>query len=457
MLRRAIRRVMAYLRELVFLAPVLALLPAAVLDIGPEPESRIRFSLFPLALALLDPLVWTCIWNSLAVAGIVALGSLLIGVAVGGLVTVFRFWGRPALAAMIIAPAIVSPAFLALGILGFFWPIRPEGHRPPARRDLPHARRCCSHLALAGLGRGHIDPGGCSCRARDQLGSRPRAPVESGRGAPGWCGPLANLVDADLAGPASIGRLGRLPGFHAQPCRPLCPSGSGPAQDPGLPWSSTALSAEPFPRLASMALIVLAITLAGRSLVWWRGDRLFHSAIPLEQSSESPAHRSPTAGWPRATVSFLILVAASCWPGCRWEGFCEWAWLRRPCRIALLRWPGSGLSNLLGRLTTDPAPGCWLIPCSWDWAWWHCFICWPGGLPVRFRWLGPEVGGARVLFWRCWCRRWLPASVCSRWVGRPCSARDSLPPISNGRVPADGCPTSPWHSTPGACPASWYS
>ncbi len=142
MFRRAMRRVMACLKELVFLAPVLAILPAAVLDVGPEPESRIRFSLFPLALAALDPLVWTCVWNSLAVACIVALGSLVIGVAVGGLVTVFRFWGRPALAALIIAPAIVSPAFLALGILGSFWSLRPEVYRPPARRVFPCAWRC---------------------------------------------------------------------------------------------------------------------------------------------------------------------------------------------------------------------------------------------------------------------------------------------------------------------------
>ena len=127
MLKRAISRATTSVLGLVLLAPVLALLPAAVLDIGPEPEARTRFSVFPLALAALDPLIWTSLWNSVAVAVIVAVGSLVIGVTLGGVVARFRFWGRPVLSALITAPAVVAPALFALGILGLFDPAGPRG------------------------------------------------------------------------------------------------------------------------------------------------------------------------------------------------------------------------------------------------------------------------------------------------------------------------------------------
>src|SRR5205823_12932020 len=105
---------------LLILAPVLAPVPAAILDLGPE--SEVRLSIFPLALAVFDPLVWTSLWNGLAVAGIVAVGSLLIGVQLGRIVAHRRLWGRPILAALVVAPAVVPPAFLALGLLGPFGP-----------------------------------------------------------------------------------------------------------------------------------------------------------------------------------------------------------------------------------------------------------------------------------------------------------------------------------------------
>src|SRR5208337_1311033 len=127
MLKRAIGRTTTSMLGLILLAPVLALLPAAVLDIGPALESRTRFSVFPLALAALDPLIWTSLWNSVAVAVIVAVGSLVIGVALGGVVARFRFWGRPVFSAWITAPAVVAPALFALGLLGLFDPSGPRG------------------------------------------------------------------------------------------------------------------------------------------------------------------------------------------------------------------------------------------------------------------------------------------------------------------------------------------
>ena len=54
--------------------PVALLVPAAVFDQGPT--GAVRASLFPMALTLWDPFVWTCARNSLIVAAIVAAVSL---------------------------------------------------------------------------------------------------------------------------------------------------------------------------------------------------------------------------------------------------------------------------------------------------------------------------------------------------------------------------------------------
>ena len=74
MLRRAIVGIVRSVLGLLILAPVLALVAAALLDVGPA--ATVRFSIFPLALAVYDPLVTTSLWHSLVVAAAVAVGSL---------------------------------------------------------------------------------------------------------------------------------------------------------------------------------------------------------------------------------------------------------------------------------------------------------------------------------------------------------------------------------------------
>ncbi len=100
--------------------PVALLVPASVLDRGPSGESRASF--FPIALTLLDPLVWSCARNSLIVAAIVTLGSLGLGVALARAVGPWRFWGRRPLAALAWAPMAVAPAFAAVGLARVFPP-----------------------------------------------------------------------------------------------------------------------------------------------------------------------------------------------------------------------------------------------------------------------------------------------------------------------------------------------
>jgi len=109
------------------LAPALALVPAAVLDRGAG--GAVRPTLFPLALAALDPFLWDCARNSVAVALCVTLGSLVLGIGLARVVVRWRFWGRPVLAALTLAPLVVPPLLGAIGLrrlagafLGSGWP-----------------------------------------------------------------------------------------------------------------------------------------------------------------------------------------------------------------------------------------------------------------------------------------------------------------------------------------------
>ena len=75
------------------------------------PGSRVRFSLFPLALAAYDPFVWTCLWNGIVLAAAVSIGSVFIGVPAGLDPGARRFWTRPILAALIDRPGGRFPGF----------------------------------------------------------------------------------------------------------------------------------------------------------------------------------------------------------------------------------------------------------------------------------------------------------------------------------------------------------
>ena len=98
----------------VLAVPALGLVPAAFLDRGPGGE--VRLSSLPIALAMLDPFVWQCARNSSAVAGVVALGSAAVGVGLGVILGRRRFWGRPLLAALALAPLAAGVLLIAPGV-----------------------------------------------------------------------------------------------------------------------------------------------------------------------------------------------------------------------------------------------------------------------------------------------------------------------------------------------------
>ena len=100
------------------LAPVLTLPAAAVLD--RSPDGAPRASLFPAALAALDPYTWDCARNSLLVAAAVTLAARFVGVGLARLACRRRFLGRPLLSALACSGLVVPPAFGAVGLRALF-------------------------------------------------------------------------------------------------------------------------------------------------------------------------------------------------------------------------------------------------------------------------------------------------------------------------------------------------
>ncbi len=120
---RGLYRAVARAVGVVLLIPVLALIPAAVMERGPS--GGVRTSLFPAALVVLDPFLWDCSRNSLINAAVVSIGSLLVGTILARVAGRWRFWGRTLLSALVIAPIAVSPFFGALGLRLLFGRSRP--------------------------------------------------------------------------------------------------------------------------------------------------------------------------------------------------------------------------------------------------------------------------------------------------------------------------------------------
>jgi iron(III) transport system permease protein len=107
--------------------PVVALPLAVLFDRGPAGETRTAPHLFPLALWLFDDFAWTCARNSVIFAILVSCAALVIGGALGWLAVRRRFLGQRILRGLVLALLVVSPAFLALGLLGLWgspgpWP-----------------------------------------------------------------------------------------------------------------------------------------------------------------------------------------------------------------------------------------------------------------------------------------------------------------------------------------------
>ncbi len=118
----------------------------------------------------------------------------------------------------------------------------------------------------------------------------------------------------------------------------------------------TAFGPDPFPRLAGIVLMVLAVNLAGSVLVRWRRGAIFEPGAAFRCQQGTEGSQSKLATWPRAVVY------------CVWLG--GWSLLAWLPVVGLLRMGLAlsssaqrarlaeklGIGDLLRRLTTDPAP-----------------------------------------------------------------------------------------------------
>jgi iron(III) transport system permease protein len=94
-------------------APVPALVAAAWIDRGPDGFARL--SVFPAALAALDPYLWDACRNSLVMSAVVTLAARFLGVGLARVAARWRFWGRTPLIALALAGVEIGPTFGAIG------------------------------------------------------------------------------------------------------------------------------------------------------------------------------------------------------------------------------------------------------------------------------------------------------------------------------------------------------
>jgi ABC-type Fe3+ transport system permease subunit len=312
MVQRAIAWAVRMGLGLAFLAPLVALLPAAVLDA--PPRSGVRFSLFPLALAAYDPFVWTCLGNGFALSACVSIGSVLVGITLGRILANRRSWMRPMLAWLVLAPAVIPPAFLALGLLRWFGPDGP----PAWIRVIDESIQWVGYpgqtwpwfvwgwsalaqgVALVALATFHalarVDPARGEAAALVGA-SRPRI-----WRALTW--PEVRPCVAEAAGMVFVVQF-------ADPGAPLI---LGLRRTPGFQLISLATGRGSFPRVAAITILASLVSLLVWTLVRWWGGPPLRSFTCIREGGGFPGPdasslRSPRSG--TSTRSILSRLAST--------------------------------------------------------------------------------------------------------------------------------------------------
>ncbi|MFO0892267.1 MAG: hypothetical protein U0790_24410 [Isosphaeraceae bacterium] len=309
MMSRLLTRIAGLAAGLLLLAPLLSLVPAATLDVGPE--GRVRFSLFPLVLAIYDPLIATSLAQSVAVATAISIASVLIGALLGGMLARRRLWGRSIFRWLLASLAVMPPAFLALGIIGLLGMLDlgssslendPSG--PPAR--FPASWRWGA-WAWAALIPGSALVLDVTLRALELPLSDWEAPARMA-GAGRW------RLWLDFTWPRIRPRvLGTACGLFgmilADPGTPLV---LGLRRTVGYQVTVGTMVGDPFPRVAALALLVLVATLAIRSLVGLRIRSIRREGTPSGQADWRAAVRpeAPTSGRVATGAVFALCLAA---------------------------------------------------------------------------------------------------------------------------------------------------
>jgi ABC-type Fe3+ transport system permease subunit len=334
--------------------PIAALCAAAVLDRGPGGEPR--SSIFSVAITALDPFVWTCVRYSVAAAGAVAVGSVIVGVFVGRLVGDWRFPARPILIAAMHASAVTPPAIIALGLTALFGdgPGKPFAwldRLGPIGRVVPAEWGWYAWFWSAIVQGGSITALAClSAQRRLDPAWRDAARLAGGTRSRVW-----RKLNWPLLRPALAQAAGLV--FVLTIADPGAPMILGLRRTLGYQIVVTGLRDDPFPRIAVLGLIALIICAVVRLvLIGWYGPK------PSLRSTSTAEDRPLRSGsWRRSATAALF---ASLWGAI--AGAPIAAILVESTRFGP---PGAtGLRHRLGALIErlfDPAFGALLFDSAW--------------------------------------------------------------------------------------------
>jgi ABC-type Fe3+ transport system permease subunit len=391
---------------LLVVAPVASLIPAAIFDLGAE--SQVRFSLFPLALTLYDPFIWTCLWNSVVVALAITTFSLLAGVGLAHLVARRRFWGRPLFCAFVLGLAVVPPAFLALGLRGLY------GHTGPwlgrALNSALHDSESGGSLTWSWLvwiwaasiqGTALVLLSTASTLDRLNPDWEEAARLTGARPSRIWLRLTWPMLRPSVTAALNLVFLMNV----ADPGAPLL---LGLRRSLGSQIVAVSMRPDPFPRIAGIGLMILVLTIAWRSLMRrWRERSWTGQAS--ERNSLSRPHGAVELAWPWSVPTQLLLFL---WTALAWlplAGLLKLALATSHTLAEPNRSGGPGIVELARRLTEEHAPGLLANSLSL-------------GLPV--------AGLCWLLGW--WVPRREVLPLARRCWGRMAQLAQSVPPLVMG-------------------------
>jgi ABC-type Fe3+ transport system permease subunit len=326
------------------LLAALALVPTATLDLGPD--GAVRFSLFPTVLTIFDTLLQTSLANSLMLAAAVALGSLFIGPGLGHILSCRRFWGRPLASALILATAVMPPPLLAFGLASLIsrFDAEPSGAWPWLVWGWAASVQGIALVVMATRDAlREVDPGWADAARLEGAGRFRR-----------WWKFTRPVLRPPLARTALL----IFTSTFADPATPLVLNRH---RSVGFQLVASLMSANPFPRGAAIALLILLISLAAY-IVSTRARRPFPGAASPGQLERIASRRKPIS--PGATLSALYQSTLAIWLVFAWApvvGLLTGAFSSRSASAP--QGDGSAtvtVAGLIGRLADGPASG-WLV------------------------------------------------------------------------------------------------
>jgi iron(III) transport system permease protein len=310
---RVVRR-SSFAVQILRLVPWIALVLAAVLDRGPQGETRFSAHFLPVVLWVYDDFAWTCARNSVVFAGVVTLISLGMGVTAAWLGARRQFWGQALGRGWVESILAVSPAFVALGLVGLWgqpqsWPWPFSGPRATERgvsleswSGLPLWMTWIWSTLPAAIALVTV----ITRPAVERLSTSwdDAARIAGGAGPGVWRRLTWPLIRPAAARGAALV-------FFLSLIEPGAPRILGLRRTLAFQIVELASRPEPFPRLAVWALIAALIAVAGSVLIrWWGGPAKIGNG---DESIRTVAPRPATPGGALCSWLFLGGVGVVGW------------------------------------------------------------------------------------------------------------------------------------------------